>query len=93
LYHYNMKHTKFELNWIEGVAWRNSQRFSTNIKAGHKFGQRHLEAEFGQSKFSKPHHWGGGDRCRIFSTQPQKKLPNFEFVSKSYDRFTEPHPS
>jgi hypothetical protein len=37
---------------MEGVACRNSQRFSTNIKAGHEFEQSHLEAEFGQSKFS-----------------------------------------
>jgi hypothetical protein len=27
------------------------------LKAGHEFDQRHLEAEFGQFKISKPHHW------------------------------------
>jgi hypothetical protein len=42
---------------MEGVAWRNSQRFNTNIKAGHEFKQRHLEVEFGQSKFFDPRHW------------------------------------
>jgi hypothetical protein len=41
---------------MEGVAQRNSQRFSTNIKAGHEFEQRHLEAKFGQSKFFEPRH-------------------------------------
>jgi hypothetical protein len=44
---------------MAGVAWRNSQRFNTNIKAGHEFEQRHLEAEFGQSKFFEPHLWQG----------------------------------
>jgi hypothetical protein len=37
----------FELNWMEGVAWRNSQSISTNLKARHNFEQRHLGAEFG----------------------------------------------
>jgi hypothetical protein len=32
----------------------------------------------------------GKNECNIFSTQFQKKLPNFEFVSKSYGYFTEP---
>jgi hypothetical protein len=41
----------FELNWMEGVAWRNLQRFSMNIKAGHEFKHSHLEAEFGKLNF------------------------------------------
>jgi hypothetical protein len=28
-----------------------------NIKAGHDFEQRHLEAKFGQFKFSEPRPW------------------------------------
>jgi hypothetical protein len=47
----DLKHTKFELNWMEGVAWRNLQRFSMNIKAGHEFKHKHLEAEFGKLNF------------------------------------------
>jgi hypothetical protein len=39
---------------MEGVSYRNSQSFSMNLKAGHEFEQRHLEAEFGQSKLSEP---------------------------------------
>jgi hypothetical protein len=39
---------------MEGVAWRNLQIYSMNIKAGHKFKQRHLEAKFRQSKFPEP---------------------------------------
>jgi hypothetical protein len=55
---------------MKGVAWRNSQRFSMNIKAGHEFEQRHLEAKFGQSKFSKPCLWRGKMDVEFF-------LPNF----------------
>jgi hypothetical protein len=29
----------------------------------------------------------------FFSTQHQNKIPDFEFISKSYGRFTEPPPS
>jgi hypothetical protein len=45
-----------------------------NLKAGHEFEQRHLDAEFGQSNFFLPNF---------------KKI-NFDFVSKSYNRFTKP---
>jgi hypothetical protein len=41
-----------------------------NIKAGHKFEQKHLEAEFGQSKFSKPHLLQGKTDVEFVSTQP-----------------------
>jgi hypothetical protein len=54
---------------MEGVAWRNSQRFSTNIKAGHELEQRHLEAEFGKSKFSEPCSCQGKIDVEYFSTQ------------------------
>jgi hypothetical protein len=33
LYHLDRKHTNFQLNWIEGVAYRNSTIFSTKFKA------------------------------------------------------------
>jgi hypothetical protein len=62
-----------------------------NLKAGHEFEQRHLEAEFGQSKFFEPHLRGGGVKQMYNCFQPNfKKNPDFEFVSKSYNRFTEP---
>jgi hypothetical protein len=32
LYHLNRKHTNFQLNWIEGVAYRNSTIFSMKFK-------------------------------------------------------------
>jgi hypothetical protein len=57
---------------MEGVAWRNLQRFSTNIKVGDKIVQRHLEVKFGQSKFSEPCLWGGGMDVEFLSTQLQK---------------------
>jgi hypothetical protein len=74
---------------MEGVAWRNSQRFSTNIKAGHEFEQRHLEAKLGESEFSEPCLWGKTD---VFFFYPisKKYLADFEFVSKCYGHFTEP---
>jgi hypothetical protein len=33
LYHLNRKHTNFQLNWTEDVAYRNSTIFSTKFKA------------------------------------------------------------
>jgi hypothetical protein len=32
LYHLNRKHINFQLNWIEGVTYRNSTIFSTKVK-------------------------------------------------------------
>jgi hypothetical protein len=53
---------------VERVAWRNLQRFSMNIKVGHKFDQGRLEAEFGKSKFSEPRLWLGKMVVEFFST-------------------------
>jgi hypothetical protein len=67
---------------MKGLAWRNSQRFDTNIKAGHKFEQRHLEAKFGQPKFSEPHLWRGKQMYNVF-------LPNLNFfcpILSSYQK-------
>jgi hypothetical protein len=75
---------------MAGVARRNSQRFNTNIKAGHRFEHRHLEVKFGQSKFSKPRLWRGKTDVDFFLPQIKNNLPDFKFVSKSYGRFTEP---
>jgi hypothetical protein len=33
MYHLNRKHTNFQLNWTEDVAYRNSTIFSTKFKA------------------------------------------------------------
>jgi hypothetical protein len=44
-----------------------------NLKAGHEFEQRHLEAEFGQSKFFEPCPWGVKWMYNFFSTQLFKK--------------------
>jgi hypothetical protein len=33
LYDLNRKHTNFQLNWTEGVAYKNSTVFNTNVKA------------------------------------------------------------
>jgi hypothetical protein len=64
---------------MEGVAYRNLQNFSTNLKAGHEFDQRHLEAEFGQSKFSEPCLRRGKMDVEFFSIQHQ-----FFLVLSSY---------
>jgi hypothetical protein len=64
-----------------------------NLRVGHECEQRHLEAEFGQSKFFEPCLKRGKTDVKKFSTQIFKKIPDFEFVSKSYGRFTEPPPS
>jgi hypothetical protein len=74
---------------MEGVAYRNLQNFSTNLKAGHEFDQRHLEAKFGQSKFSEPCLRRGKMDVEFFSIQHQF-FPGFEFISKSYGCFTKP---
>jgi hypothetical protein len=37
-----------------------------NLKAGHEFEQRHLEAKFGQSKFFEPCPWGGKMDAEFF---------------------------
>jgi hypothetical protein len=56
---------------MEGVAKKNSQTFSTKIKARHEFEPRHLEAEFGQSKFFESCRGQG-------ETDAKKILPNFK---------------
>jgi hypothetical protein len=68
------------------------QSFSTNLKAGHKFEQRHLGAEFGQSKIFEPSQRRGKMDVDFFLLN-LNFFPDFEFVSKSYDHFTEPPPS
>jgi hypothetical protein len=45
------------------------QSFSTNLKAGHEFEQRHLDAEFGKSKFSQPCLRQGKMDVELFSTE------------------------
>jgi hypothetical protein len=55
-----------------------------NLKAGHEFEQRHLEAEFGQSKFSIPCHRWGKMNVEFFSTQLQKKF----LILSSYQKVT-----
>jgi hypothetical protein len=78
---------------MAGVACRNLHKFNTNIKAGHEFEQRQLEANFGQSKFFEPCLWWRKMDVAFFLPNFFKNLPNFEFVSKSYGRFTKPPPS
>jgi hypothetical protein len=77
---------------MEGVAYKILQIFSMKHKAGHKFEQKHLEAKFGQSKFSEPHPRSGKMDVEFFLPN-FKFFPDFEFVSKTYSRFTEPPPS
>jgi hypothetical protein len=60
-----------------------------NLKARHEFEQRHLEAKFGQPKFSKPCPRRGKMDVEFFLPN-FNFFPDFEFVSKSYGRFTEP---
>jgi hypothetical protein len=59
-----------------------------NLKARHEFEQRHLEAEFRQSKNSEPRLWHG--KTDVDFSLPNFFLNDFEFVSKSYDHSTEP---
>jgi hypothetical protein len=53
LYHLNMKHTNFQLNWTECVAYKNSTIFSTKFKAtsGSELGA--LKVEFGHLPVGK----------------------------------------
>jgi hypothetical protein len=50
-----------------------------------------LEAEFGPLPVGKP-DWGGLGWMRNLILSNFKKVPQSEFVCKSYDRFTEAHP-
>jgi hypothetical protein len=92
LYDLNRKHTNFQLNWTEGVAYRNSTIFSTKSKAPSRLWVRCLRSRIwasfrGQTQLGRV--WLD---VKFDSTQFQKKLPQSVFVCKSYDRFTEPRP-
>jgi hypothetical protein len=60
--HLNRNHTKIQLNWTEGVAYRKSAIFSTNFKETWKAEQTILEVDFGQSNFVEP---GEAGKIRI----------------------------
>jgi hypothetical protein len=60
-----------------------------NLKARHEFEQRHLEAKFGQPKIFKPCPRRGKMDVEFFLPN-FNFFPDFEFVSKSYGRFTQP---
>jgi hypothetical protein len=56
LYHLNQKHTNFQLNWPEGVAYTNSTIFSMKFKAPSRLGVRYLKSQIWVSS-------RGQDRC------------------------------
>jgi hypothetical protein len=70
LYHLNRKHTNFQLNWIEGVAYRNSIIFSMKFKAPSRVWVRCLRSQIWAS--SREQGWVWFD-AKFDSTQFQKK--------------------
>jgi hypothetical protein len=47
LYHLNRRHTNFQLNWTEGVAYRNSTILAQKLKHHPSFELGALDVEFG----------------------------------------------
>jgi hypothetical protein len=85
MYDLNRKHTDFQLNCTEDVAYTNSIIFSTKFKAPSRvrcLRSRIWASSHGQTRLD----------AKFNSTQFQKKVPQSEFVCKSYDRFTEARP-
>jgi hypothetical protein len=81
-------HTKFELNWMKGVA-REIHKVSPRIlKQETNLNSGTYKPNLGNVNFPNPPRWGKMDV--EFFVCNFKKNPNFEFISKSYGRFTKP---
>jgi hypothetical protein len=94
LYDLNRKHTNFQLNWTGDVAYRNSTIFSMKFKASSRLRVRCLRNQI--LAYSRGPTWLGWGLvgCEIwFYPIFFKKVPQLEFIYKSYDRFTEARPS
>jgi hypothetical protein len=92
MYDLNRKHTNFQHNWTEGVAYRNSRIFSTKVKALSWLWVRCLRSQiWASSHWQTQLGWIWLD-AKFDSTQFQKKVSQSKFVCKSYDRFTEARP-
>jgi hypothetical protein len=89
MYDLNRKHTNFQLNWIEGVVYRNSTIFSTKFKAPSRLRVRCLRSQIWASSRGQPRLGWGLVGCEIWFYPISKKIPQSEFVCKSYDYFTE----
>jgi hypothetical protein len=92
LYNLNRKHTNFQLNWTEGVAYRTSIIFSTKVKAPSRLWVWCLRSWIWASSRGQTWLGWGLVGCEIWFYPISKKVPQSEFVCKSYDRFTEAHP-
>jgi hypothetical protein len=89
LYHSNKKHTNFQLNWTEDVAYRNFTIFSTKFKASSRLRVSCLRSRIWASSREQTRlGWVWLD-ANFDSTQFFKKVTQSKFVWKSYDRFTE----
>jgi hypothetical protein len=76
LYDLNRKHTNFKLNWIEGVAYRNSTIFSTKFKAPSRVQVRFLRSRIWASSHGQTRlGWVWLD-AKFDSTQFFKKYLN-----------------
>jgi hypothetical protein len=75
LYHLNRKHTNFQLNWIEGVAYRNSTIFSLKFKALSQLRVRCLRSSIWASFHGQTGLGGVWLDVKFNSTEFQKKVP------------------
>jgi hypothetical protein len=92
LYDLNRKHTNFQLNWTEDMAYRNYTFFSTKFKAPSRVWVSCLKSRIWASSHRQPWLGWGLAGCKIWFYPIFKKVPQSEFVCKSYDRFTEARP-
>jgi hypothetical protein len=92
LYHLNRKHTNFQLDWTEGVAYKNSIIFSTKFKASSRLWVRCLRSRIWASCHGQTRLGWGLVGCEIWFYPISKKVPQSEFICKSYDRFTKARP-
>jgi hypothetical protein len=89
LYHLHRKHTNFQLNWTEGMTYRNSTIFSTKFKAPSQLWVWCLRSQI----WASSRGWLGLVGCKNLILPNFKKISQSEFVCKSYDRFIETRPS
>jgi hypothetical protein len=92
LYHLNTKHTNFQLNWTEDVAYRNSTIFSVNLKAPSRLRVSCLRSQIWASSRGQTRLGWGLVVCEIWFYPIWKKVPQSEFVCRSYDHFTTARP-
>jgi hypothetical protein len=88
LYHFNRKHTNFQLNWIDGVAYRNSTIFSIKFNAPSRLWVRCLRIWIWASSYG--YTWLGGHsrsqrkkQHNTIGTKAQRSSPRGQATSRN----------